>query len=348
MKRSLFPILVFGLILSRTNAQTPHSPVVDSLISEGMDQTFNCQFDAALSTFQKVIDLYPNNIIGYFYKAASLQSKLIDSETDIGEKEYNQLINKAIQLGKNQIKDGDNDPCIYYYIGASYGYKGLYQAKRGKYIAGFLSAKETLNFMKEALKRNSTIYDAYLIIGSYKYWHGRFNKYFNWLPIIQDEREEGIQLIKFSMDKGTYCYWVAVHHLAWIEYDQKNYELAKDLFLKGLVKYPKSRFFLWGLGDTYFRLKAYTQAAQIYEDILVSLQNVNWNNDYNEIVCRFKLIQTYLAQGNYEEALRHCNIILNKKVDDSIAKKIKSRREKTESYQRECIQHLHQQKTNRD
>ncbi|MCJ7812892.1 tetratricopeptide repeat protein, partial [bacterium] len=192
------------------------------------------------------------------------------------------------------------------------------------------------------------IYDAYLIIGSYKYWYGRLSKYFNWLPIIHDEREEGVQIIKFSMDKGTYSHWVAVHHLAWIEYDRKNYDSAKDLFLKGLVKYPKSRFFLWGLGDTYFRLKAYTQAAQIYEDILVSLREVYWNNDYNEIVCRFKLIQTYLAQGNYEEALHHCNTILNKNVDDSIAKKIKSRREKTETYQRECIQHLHQVDINRD
>ena len=147
MKRIHIPILIFGITLSQIYAQNPYSPKIDSLILQGIDQTFNCQFDTAIATFEKLIDLYPNHIIGYFYKAATLQSKLLDYSTDLWETEYNELINQAIALGKNQIKNGDDDPWTYYYVGNCYGYQGLYQAKRGKYIAGFLSAKEGLEFM---------------------------------------------------------------------------------------------------------------------------------------------------------------------------------------------------------
>ncbi|MBN2029215.1 tetratricopeptide repeat protein [bacterium] len=342
MKRFHILILTCGITLSQIKAQTPTSSPVDSLIIWGIDQTFNSQFDSALTTFQKLIDLHPNHIMGYFYKAAALQFKLLDYETDLWEEEYDDLIEEAIRLGKNQIREGDDDPWIYYYVGNCYGYKGLYQAKHGKFITGFLIARNGLDFMKKALERNQTLYDAYLIVGSYKYWYGRFSKYLNWLPMIHDEREEGIQMVKLAMDKGKFSYWVGLNNLAWIEYDRKNYESAKDLFSKGLVKYPNSRFFLWGVGDTSYRLEDYVAAVEIYEAILVSLQNLNENSDYNEIVCRFKLVQTYLGQKNFEKALLHCNVILNKKVDEDVAKRIQSRREKTEEYQKQCIQHLHQ------
>ncbi len=340
MKRIYITILIFGIALSRTNAQTPYSPEIDSLIMRGIDQTYRCQFDSALATFEKIIDLYPHHIMGYFYKAATLQSKLLDYGTDIWEREYNALIDQAIRLGKEQMREGNNDHWIYYYVGNCYGYKGLYQAKRGQYITGFLSAKEGFEFMKKALERDHTLYDAYLIIGSYKYWYGRFSKYLNWLPMIHDEREEGIQMIKLAMAKGKFSYWVGLNNLAWIEYDRENYESAKDLFLKGLVKYPNSRFFLWGVGDTSYRLEDYAAAAEIYETILVSLENLDEKSDYNEIVCRFKLVQTYLGQKNFKEALRHCNIILNKEVNEDVAKRIQSRREKTEEYQKECFENL--------
>jgi tetratricopeptide (TPR) repeat protein len=348
MRRCLLAILLFKLSFLHIIAQTPFSPEVDSLIVRGIDQTFDCQFDSAMITFQKVIDLYPDHAAGYFYKAATLQSKMMDYETDLWENEYYELINQAIKLGEQQISNEDNNPWTYFYLGSSYGYKGLYQAATGSYIVGFMSAREGLGFMEEAVKRNEAVYDAYMVLGNYKYWYSRFKKYFKWIPLVRDERDEGIRMIKLSIVKGTFSYWVGMNSLAWIEYDQKHYKAARNLFLKGLDQYPGSRFFMWGLADTYFRMDEYTKAAELYESLLDVVQNSRWNNGYNEIVARFKLIRTYLAQKKYEAALRHCDSLLEREVDDRVAQRINKRLEKTKQYRNQCLKHLRRTETNRE
>lgn len=340
MKRCVLAILLFGLGHSPLVGQSSFSSEVDSLILRGIDQTFTCHFDSALLTFQKVIDLYPDHIVGYFYQAATLQSKMMDYETDRWEKEFYELVDEAIRTGKKQLQEGNENPWTYFYLGSAFSYKGLYQAKSGSLVSGFLSARKGLGFLREALKRDSTFYDAYLGLGSYKYWSGRFSKHLDWLPGIRDERDEGVRMVKLSVENGTFSYWVGINSLAWIEYDRKHYRTALSLFQKGTEKYPGSRFFLWGIADTYFRLGSYNRAAKVYNDLLVSIQNGSVNNGYNEVVCRFKLVRTQLALEQYEEALHHCNAILERKVSPMIERRIERRLEYTKEYRKKCIKAL--------
>jgi len=340
MKRCVLTIFLFGLAYSRLVGQSSFSMEVDSLILRGIDQTFICHFDSALGTFQKVIDRYPDHIVGYFYQAATLQSKMMDYETDRWEKEFYRLVDEARRTGIKQIEEGDENPWTYFYLGSAFSYKGLYQAKSGGLVSGFLSARKGLGYLRKALERDSTLYDAYLGLGSYQYWSGRFSKYLDWLPGIRDERDEGIRMVKLSVENGTFSYWVGINSLAWIEYDRKHYRIALSLFKKGVEKYPGSRFFLWGVADTYFRLGYHVQAAKVYNDLLVSIQNDSINNGYNEVVCRFKLVRTHLALKQYEEALHHCDAILERKVSPNIERRIERRLEYTKEYRKKCIKAL--------
>lgn len=340
MKPTTLTILVCGLILSSATAQTPFSPEVDSLIFRGIDQTFASEFDSALVTFQNVIDRYPDHIVGYFYQAATIQSKMMDYETDEWEEIFYRLVDKAILLGEQQLQNGDKNPWTYFYLGSVYSYKGLYQARTGGLIPGFLSARRGVGYLKRTVEEDASFYDAYLGIGSYMYWSGRFYKYLQWLPWIRDERDKGIRLINLSIERGTFSYWVGINSLAWIEYDRMQYGTALRLFQEGLERYPGSRFFLWGVADTQFRLGNYDEAVRTYEEILTSIQNGLLNNGYNEAVCRFKLIRSHFAHDEYEQALRQCDTILERKVDEEIAERLKKRYELTRNYRQECLKML--------
>lgn len=338
MRRSIVFSFFFFLLSSKAFGQSPFSADVDSLIHRGIDQTYNSEFDSALATFQKIVDAHPDHIAGYFYQAAVLQSQMMDYETDLWEEEFYAWINKAIEIGSAQIEGGDANAWTRFYMGSCHSYKGLYQAKAGGLISGIKSARKGLACFSEAIEMDSTLYDAYLGIGNYKYWSGKFYKFFRWLPWISDERDEGVLLVILSINRGMFSHWVGINSLAWIEYDRKQYASALGHFLSGLERYPKSRFFLWGAADAYFQLGIYDKAAEIYEELLVSIRNGLLNNGYNEVICRFKLVKTYFAQRLYEETLRHCDAILKIETDAKITKKIKERREKTEDYRRKCIQ----------
>ncbi len=348
VKRYVFSVF-FGLVFSsRILGQSPFSADVDSLILRGIDQTFACEFDSALATFQEVTDRYPDHIVGTFYQAATLQSKMMDYETDRWERDFFRLVEKAIRMGKRQIEKGEEDPWTYFYLGSIFSYKGLYQAKVGDLISGFLSARKGLECLKRALEMNSTLYDACLGLGSYKYWAGRFYKYLRWLPWIRDEREEGVRLVRLSVDRGTFSYWVGVNSLGWIEYDRKRYRMALTLFLKGLERYPGSRFFIWGMADSYFKLGNYMRAVEIYQELLTSILSADLNNGYNEAECRLKLVMSYFELGQYEEAFHQCNAILERRVEKKIAKRLKNHYEQAEEYRKRCLEALGRRKVIRE
>jgi len=192
--------------------------------------------------------------------------------------------------------------------------------------------------LEKAVERDSTLYDAYLLLGAYQYWSGRFSKYFKWLPFVHDKRDDSISMLQQAIEKSAFSQWPGIENLAWIEYDRENYAKALALFRKGLMKFPQSRFFLWGTADASFRLGDFTRAAFIYESLLRTLSELPINNGYNEIVCRFKLVKTYHESRQYEKALRHCQKILNKKLEPKIQKRVRDRREETAKY----VSHIQQ------
>ncbi|HEX9974978.1 MAG TPA: tetratricopeptide repeat protein, partial [bacterium] len=309
-------------------------------IQKGVDHTFSCQFDSALLTFQNLIDAYPESPLGYFYRALALRAMMIDMESNRWEKEFEDLIDRSIDLSQKQIEHQIENTWDYFYLGSSYFLKGFSQAKSGKIIGGVINARKGLGHLNEALKSDSTLYDVYLILGNYDYLTGRYYKYIDWLPGISDNRQRGIERLKIVMEHGSLSRWAGIMSLGWIEYDRKNYNRALDLFQTGNRHYPDSRFFLWALADTYLKLEQYDDAVAIYQQLLITIQKQTVNNLYNELVLHYQMASAYTAQQKYENALEHCEMILEKKISGKIEEQFGSRFDKTKKMHQNCLKKL--------
>ena len=331
--RYSFRIFLISLALTYTAvSQTPFTSDVDSLILHGIDCTFTCEFDSAMDLFQSVVDQYPEHIVGYFYQAATLQSKMMDYETDLWEEPFYQKIDQAISVGQRQIEEARDDPWTYFYLGNTYSYKGLYQAKTGGLIPGFINARKGLYYLEKSVELDSSLYDAYLVIGNFKYWEGRFYRYLKWLPWVSDERREGLRMIRQSIKQGTFSRWVGLNSLAWIEFDRKRFVIALKLFREGLRRYPGSRFFLWGMAHASFRMKNYIEAILYYQEILDSILSNDLNNGYNEAECHLKigLCRFYLEE--FDQAIENFDAVLNRSMDEKIAERLKKDYHEAEVY----------------
>lgn len=335
---------ILGILLILPNlavlGQTPFSSSVDSLILKGMDQTLMTEFDSAAVTFQKVIDLYPDHLVGYFYQAANLQSRMMDIEDNIWENEFYRWIDTAEAKGLHMLEEGDENPWTYFYMGSVYSYKGLYQAKSGSLVQGFVSAKKGLGLLEEATKKDTSLYDAYLGLGNYKYYAGKYYKFLRWLPWISDEREEGLHMIRLAMQKGIFSNWVSINSYAWIQYDMKNYAEALTLFLKGLDHYPQSRFFTWGAALCYLKQGQFEEARKIYELLLDQILNCPWNNGYNEIEARSKLAECYLGLDEAEKALEQCRLIQKREVSKTVKDRLSDQYNATRDIEKKAKQNL--------
>ncbi|MCD6115756.1 hypothetical protein J7K93_01970 [bacterium] len=327
---ALLPLRIFG--------QSPFSGSIDSLICRGIDQTLFCQFDSAMSTFKILKKLKPDNIAGNFYLAATLQSKMMDFETTSQADEFYSYINRAIDIGETAIEINNNDSWTLFYLGSSYTYKGMFQVKEGALIKGFVSAKKGMGYLHRAVKIDSSLWDAYLGIGNYDYWSGRFYKYLKWLPWIKDKREQGVRLLELAVNKGTFSKWIGINSLAWVEYDRKHFFKSLILFRRGINRYPRSRFFQWGIADCLFKLNDFKDAAFQYLKLLKDIKNRTPNYGYNEAEIRQKLMLSYFGLGLYEECIRQADLIIGLNVNKETAKRIKKHRKLAKEYKKRCIE----------
>jgi len=331
-------LILFFLSVNSLYAQTPFTDKTDSLILRGINLTFQCKFDSAMTLFQLVTSKYPDHPAGYFYQAATLQSKMMDEESDNLEEEFYTAIDTAIQIGLSRLNK--KDAWIYFYLGTSYSYKGLFLGKQNKIIPAFITAKKGVKHLKKSLRLDSTLYDSWLGLGSYMYWSGYFYRYLKWLPWISDKRKEGIEKIRLSISKGSFSYWVGLNSLGWIEYNRDNYTEAVELFQEGLERYPDSRFFLWGVGDCYFKMGEFNKAVRIYEKLLHSIIHKTSNNGFNEIECRTHLMVSYYYLEQYEKCYHYCSAILSRKTNESIAKRLKGHYNTAEDFRLKCLPYL--------
>jgi len=211
------------------------------------------------------------------------------------------------------------------------------QARTGELLSGFLHARKGLKILKKVIEKDAALYDAYLGTGNYEYWASKYLKWFFWVP---DKREQGISATELAVGKGKYCRWIGLNSLGYIYYDDGQYGKAAQCFREGLEQFPDTRFFLWGLADSYFKQLAYKEALKVYSQILTSLNGMSLNNGFNEIVCHFKMLKSQMALEAWEEALIHCNAILERKVEPRIARRLKSRIKTTSKLKKECLEQL--------
>ena len=295
----------------------------DSLIQSGIELSIQHDYEGAEAIFQQMIEDEPDNPAGYFFMAATIQSKMMDFEADTWEQDFHRYIQLAIHHAKEKRADGKKDSWSLFYRGSAQCYLAFYESRKGDYLAAVRHGLSGISALKKVVDFQPEFYDAYFGIGSYKYWRSQVTRYLNWLPLIADERKEGLHMVLQAVEQGKFTRDVAMNELIWILLDAGRHEEAYFWALKGLEKFPQSRFFLWGAAKSSFALGQYHPAANHYQQLLNSIANARLNNHYNEYICHVNLARCFAELGNYAEAVDQIQIVESLSLSPDLEKKLK-------------------------
>ena len=281
---------------------------LDSLIRTGIHSSILQDYAAATRIFVNLKKEMPRHPAGYFFQAAVLQTQMMDYENYADEDHFVALIDSAITLARQQIKSDMGNAWTYFYMGAGHGYLSFYLAKQKKYWPALRNARKSVKFLSKAVSLDSTLYDAYLGIGWYRYYRSKISRHFAWLPFVKNERDSGIAMIKKSMSRSRYSRTSAMNGLCWILHDEDRFEEGIALAETGLSNFPHSRVFLWCAARLSEKLQRWQDAANYYERILASFAAENIQSPLNELTCRKKLTHLYLKLRNQVAAKRQCEM----------------------------------------
>lgn len=320
--KGLIYISALALCFSeRVSGQELISSRTDSLIQQGIRLSIQQSYPQAIATFSAMEDEMLESPVGYFFHAAVLQSRMMDYEVYDQEKEFLDLITHTVDLSKSYLKKNRKDAWGYFFLGGGYAYLAFYQAKQKKWVEAFQNGRSSVRALESALRADSTLYDAYFGLGTYKYYRSKFSRYFAWLPFVGDERAEGIQMIRTAIAKSRYSRYSAINSLGWIALDEGNYEEGWRTLNVALQEFPESRVFLWCAAKLAAKLGRWPDAIGFYQKTLSSLKAKGVLSPYNELICRKNLHHLYIEMGDFTQAKAECEQIHRIVFDSSSQKR---------------------------
>ncbi|HEX2867622.1 MAG TPA: tetratricopeptide repeat protein [Ignavibacteriales bacterium] len=333
-------LLVFsGIFFSGSLfAQQYPDPKVDYLLRSGINKIMSRDYDEAETVFRKLDESYPDLPLGNIYLAANkialaadngeaFDEKYIDSKFDEAEKQIDKLLSK-----------NENNPWHQYFAALQKGYYAYYKALNKDYISAFSNGLSSVSKFEKCLKLDSSFYEAYIAIGSYKYWKSAKTEFLRWLPFVSDEKELGIKYLKMALSKKTYNYVLAENSLMWIYLNQKEYQKAVSLSESVLREYPENRSFKWGLGQALQRTNK-ARAIEVFTGLLKSFTDQKNNNHYNEIILKNRLAVLYHETGNDKKALQMCNEILSTtQLSEYVKDRLDDRMDRVKKFKEELMQ----------
>ena len=304
-------IIILSVIIVFDNT----SNAADAWIKKTIELTINTSFDEALQTVREQIEKDSCDYRAWFYLAATYNSQMTHFENEADADAFDQAIDKAIDLINNELEDEERledstQARLFFYLGSAYGYRAYLQGSTGQFLAAVSNGLKSIGYLNDALEKDSTLYGAYLGIGVYKYWRYSRLGFISWLPVIPDDREEGIAMINVAIANDSLSKYMAMHQLIYILLDYGNSADALKFAQKVVRKYPQSQFMWWANAHAYFKHGDFEQAEISYRNLFRLISADKNKNITHLLKCQYKRAQIAKYLDDYMQCIDYCNMIL--------------------------------------
>ena len=281
----------------------------DSLALRGIDLVHHNQFQEGIEVLKQITALYPEEPMGYFFIAAAYQTLIDTYRNEKYKADFEKYIELAIKKSDQKIKSPHPQATDYFYVGASYGYRGINRSFRGDWWGAFWDGGRGKKNLEKALELDPTNYHAYYGLGTYNYWRSVKSKILWWLPFFGDQRKKGIAYTKLSIAKGKFAKDEAKWSLIRIYTEEKNYNQvliwADSIKLINLEDIQGR----WFTGLAYIGLGKWPEAERNYIEIISLCKNSPYYNVAGEVEARYYLAWIYYNQNLLPKSLGQLGFI---------------------------------------
>jgi tetratricopeptide (TPR) repeat protein len=281
---------------------TENASIRDHIL-EGLEYSYREEYESARVRFTAAIQEAPDDPAGYFFLCGMYGLYMNDFSTDEVDGLF--LINlfQTIWTAREILRADSSDAWAHFYLGGAYAYRAFREQQKGSKWSALSHALTAVDELKKTVSLDSTIYDAYMGIGSYHYF---VNYLWSYIPFLGNNPERGIREMKLAMNEGRFVRVPAQEGLIHILLREKRREEAFRLASDLVLRYPNSRTFRWTLAKVYEDLKDWPAAAKEYRRLRRMIETGQPENLYNLAYCGHRLSHCLQESGEGEEAADLC------------------------------------------
>lgn len=274
------------LFLLLTSSGFSQDAKFDSLVTGGIMQIYNIQFQEAEVTFRKVIADYPEHPAGRFFLAMIDWWKiLLDLDTEIYDEGFYEKLEDVIYFCDDVLDRDENNVDALFFKGGAIGFRGRLRSLRESWLKAADDGREALPIVQRASKLNPANKDVQLGFGIYNYLAAVIpDRYPILKPVMlffpSGNKELGLRQLNETADFGKYAKFEAIYFLMTLHYQFENDSYKADEYANRLISmFPENPVFLrWkgrilvrkGEGEKYFEI-----FKRVYEGANDSLPGYN-------------------------------------------------------------------------
>lgn len=335
MTRSKFLIFIFILISPYTGfPQRYPDSEVNRLLDVGIEYILNQNYDLARARFTQLNQKYPELPLGKIYLAVTDITKAFDYGEEVNS-DISKNLNSALEQSEQLLDKDPSNIWNSYFVALAKGYRAYQKVLNGDWLTAITNGLSSVNYFEDCLEMDSTFYEAYVALGTYKFWKSRKLEFLEWLPFFSDESYNGIKYLELALEKTSYNRNLAAVSLIWIYIETKNTMRGIEIAEAELRKNPINRTLKWALARAYEDVNL-RKAIQIYNELLTSYQNIPNQNHFQEITLKHVIAQQYVKLGEKREALRLCEEILSENnLTESVREKLSDRLKRVRKMKKE-------------
>lgn len=297
-KSCLLPVLVIFIWASSIGAETTEDSYLDdnekTMAVQVQHAIYNDDFIVADSMGQKLMELYPGDPLGPFCQAATLLGRMFDQEEAEPRDSLFEWLDTTDSLA-SQIMDTSSAGTaawMSFFRGHVRSYQAMWESKFGSKFRALCLGFDAHSEYEQGRQFDSSCYDLCLGLGLYHYWKSSKGGLLRRLRILKNEMQRGIDELYLAADSSSISCEAARNSLVWIWLDRKQYDSALVISQQMARQFPEGKLFLWPLAETYFRMKRFSDAADVYTNLRSKLEP-EVGNYYNLVECDYQLYRCY-------------------------------------------------------
>jgi tetratricopeptide (TPR) repeat protein len=293
-----------------------------TILKEALELSYHERYEEAESLFRRAVDEFPKSPLPPLFYAGLLDMYMLDFSTDDRQEDFMRLLNTTIKRAERIIgEEGEEEwrrAWACFAKGSALAYKAMFYGRKRNFVKALYYAFPARKWLLRAIKIDSTLYDAYLPLGTYDYALSELPKILRWLVNSEDRREKALKEMKLAMERGQFVSVIAQDAYAWTLAYHRRFREAKELARDLMRHYPNSRTFRWTLTFVLRRSGAWREAAKEYEKLYYLVVRDHRDSPYCMAIVLVWLSKAHYFSRERERALREARagLILTQMVKD--------------------------------
>lgn len=294
----------------------------DSLLFQGIQYSYQEDYQKAEESFRKAIELKPGDPAPYLFLTSLYGLYMADFSTDTLKEKFYAYCDTTVVMANRKIESGDSSGLVHLWLAGGYGARAFYKVWHKNILSGIQDGIKSIREFHKAIEIDSLLFDAFIGVAGYDYFK---YKLLSFVPWIEDSRWE--DEMKLACEKGKYLKTTALAGYALLLAEEEKYGPASELATQLVKKFPEARTFRWIRAKSYLGMEEWELAKDEYKKLLDLTLAGQPENFYNIGCCRIGLARSYLKLGETSKCKTQCEEIL-KLPDTSRIKEIKEEAKK--------------------